>query len=146
MAWKLLLTPDFVDLRRVLYTSEREFRRFRQVLVNMVLATDIMDKELGQQRKERWNAAFETDKPEEPEAIDVKRKATIVLEHLIQASDVAHTMQHVSTCWGINLIRRRRFSELHSDNVIFFFQNPVAYLSSMEYFLLQRAIQGLPRG
>jgi hypothetical protein len=31
---------------------------------------------------------------ERANAEDINRKATIVIEHLIQASDVSHTMQH----------------------------------------------------
>lgn len=76
---------------------------FLQILVNLVLATDIMDKELGALRKQRWGKAFSGQekhksdgRPRDAEdaAEDVNRKATIVLEHLIQASDVSHTMQH----------------------------------------------------
>jgi hypothetical protein len=56
-------------------------------------ATDIFDKELSALRKKRWEKAFEvSDKDATQE--DVHRKATIVIEHLIQASDVSHTMQH----------------------------------------------------
>ena len=73
-------------------------------MVNSIIATDISDKTLSAQRKERWNKAFhessesfldETNKTEEELAQEaINRKATIVIEHLIQASDVAHTMQH----------------------------------------------------
>lgn len=75
--------------------------RFRHLIVNSVMATDIADKELGQLRKERWNKAFDlndssssSDEIENDPIADVNRKATIVIEHLIQASDIAHTMQH----------------------------------------------------
>ena len=85
----------YKDLRRTIYCNEVEFNRFRQLIVNTVLATDIMDQDLGALRKERWNKAF-TEQPQgQTSAKDnVNRKATIVIEHLIQASDVAHTMQH----------------------------------------------------
>lgn len=76
-----------------------ELRRFRQLIVNSVLATDIFDRELSCLRKARWNKAFEvSDKDATQE--DVARKATIVrvLEHLIQASGVSHTMQHWQVC------------------------------------------------
>lgn len=54
--------------------------------------TDIFDKELGATRLERRNKAFKaTTMSSRPSN---NRKATIVLEHLIQASEVAHTMQH----------------------------------------------------
>jgi hypothetical protein len=43
-------------------------------------------------RKNRWDKAFAHKTVAETKT-DVNRKATIVIEHLIQASDVAHTMQ-----------------------------------------------------
>ena len=56
------------------------------------MATDIMDKDLKKLRNDRWDKAFSI--PPEEEKKDpraVNRKATIVIEHLIQASDVSHT-------------------------------------------------------
>ena len=56
-----------------------------------------MDKNLKALRNARWERAFSTNATailEENPRDTVNRKATIVLEHLIQASDVAHTMQH----------------------------------------------------
>ena len=91
LAWDLLMESRFENLRQQIYTTEAEFKRFRQLVVNTVLATDIMDKDLKELRNKRWADAFEIQQ-EGPEAIN--RKATIVIEHLIQASDVAHTMQH----------------------------------------------------
>ena len=62
------------------------------------MATDIMDKDLKNLRNQRWDKAFTPNldgstKKESPK-LATNRKATIVIEHLIQASDVAHTMQH----------------------------------------------------
>jgi 3'5'-cyclic nucleotide phosphodiesterase len=98
LAWNVLLLSDFDDLRAAIFGSESELRRFRQLLVNSVIATDIFDKELGALRRNRWNKAFDESQPNESRGshADINRKATIVIEHLIQASDVAHTMQHVS--------------------------------------------------
>lgn len=56
-----------------------------------------MDKDLKALRNLRWEKAFRQDKilaQNETEKESIDRKATIVIEHLIQASDVAHTMQH----------------------------------------------------
>ncbi|CAB9497872.1 Receptor-type guanylate cyclase gcy [Seminavis robusta] len=103
LALGLLDLPEFVDLRNCIYTNKDEFNRFRSTIINLVLATDIMDRELGALRKERWSKAFnkdavslldESDDSGEDNHTVVNRKATIVLEHIIQASDVAHTMQH----------------------------------------------------
>ena len=46
---------------------------------------------MGAARKQRWTRAFAESAPT---AANHGRRATIVLEHLMQASDVAHTMQH----------------------------------------------------
>jgi 3'5'-cyclic nucleotide phosphodiesterase len=77
---------------------------------------DIMDKELGALRKARWEKAFSVEgqksssTDEDDPATRVNRRATIVLEHLIQASDVAHTMQH----WHVYLKwNERLFHEMY---------------------------------
>ena len=57
------------------------------------MATDIMDKDLKQMRDARWEKAFSDDATLDESKKAVDRKATIVIEHLIQASDVSHTMQ-----------------------------------------------------
>jgi hypothetical protein len=130
LAWDLLMDPRYQDLRQCLCTTTEEFQRFRQLLVNVVLATDIFDQELSALRKNRWNKAFHEASTtssdqgnrssmaqgpagnnicteEESPSVRANRKATIVLEHLIQASDVAHTMQHwdIYTKWNGRLFR-----------------------------------------
>ena len=94
ICWDLLMEPAYKNLRRHIYANEAEFKRFRQLVVNAVMATDIMDPDLKQLRNNRWDAAFNTYAKDDDDRRAVNRKATIVIEHLIQASDVAHTMQH----------------------------------------------------
>ena len=68
----------------------------------------IVDKDLKALRNDRWNVAFDdTKQQEEAPELTINRKATIVLEHLIQASDVAHTMQHwnVYRKWNERLLQ-----------------------------------------
>ena len=88
------MQPNFKELRACIFADEAELKRFRQLVVNIVLATDIFDKELSALRKARWTKAFSEESLTEPVHVQVNRKATIVLEHLIQASDISHTMQH----------------------------------------------------
>jgi hypothetical protein len=110
LAWDLLQEPTYKDLRACIYESQEELERFRQLVVNAVMATDIVDKELGALRKERWNKAFYESNEQDEETTIVNRKATIVIEHLIQASDVAHTMQH----WHVYIKwNERLFDELY---------------------------------
>ncbi|CAB9497323.1 cyclase soluble subunit alpha-3 [Seminavis robusta] len=96
LAWNLLMKRDYDKLRACLCSSEDDFARFRSLVVNCVMATDIMDKQLGAARKDRWNKAFSGDDAaaQESAELQVNRKATIIIEHLIQASDISHTMQH----------------------------------------------------
>jgi hypothetical protein len=119
ISWDLLMDPNYVELRKAIYRNEAELGHFRQLVVNIVLATDIFDKHMKDIREKRWDKAFLYDyqyqheegewgtQSNERPAPELKNrdgdplKATIVMEHLVQASDVAHTMQH----WDIYLVR-----------------------------------------
>jgi hypothetical protein len=111
IAWELLMAPCYSNLRKCIYCTKEDRDLFRQLVVNSVIATDIFDPELGALRKARWEKAFVSEKPEQPVSVeDVNRKATIVVEYLIQASDVAHTMQH----WHIySQWNQRLFNEMY---------------------------------
>jgi hypothetical protein len=114
LAWELLMEPQYSELRSCIYTTSDEFTRFRQLLVNSVMATDIADKELGGLRKKRWEKAFSSSSADLADEVTIRedrnRKATIVIEHLIQASDVSHTMQH----WHVYLKwNDRLFQEMY---------------------------------
>jgi hypothetical protein len=93
------MAPCYENLRACIFSTDQERKQFRALLVNSVIATDIFDPQMTALRKARWKRAFHMDAdvsedrlitPEE----DMNRKATIVIEHIIQASDIAHTMQH----------------------------------------------------
>jgi hypothetical protein len=94
LGWDVLMRPEFDQLRACIYTSASELLRFRQLVVNTIIATDIFDPDLAQRRMDRWKLAFESEDDVVKTLDDVSRKAAIVFEHLIQASDIAHTMQH----------------------------------------------------
>jgi len=129
LAWDTLMDPRFHKLRRTIYADTFELERFRQLVANTVLATDIFDQELSAKRKKRWEAAF-TFRP--PESVstkeDINRKATIVIEHLIQASDVAHTMQH----WHIY----RKWNERLFTEMLVAYQNGKMEKNPAEFWYL----------
>jgi hypothetical protein len=68
-----------------------------------VIATDIFDAELCKERNRRWKAAFLDDRTNRSD--QKNHKAVLVLEHLMQASDVCHAMQHweIYCKWNENL-------------------------------------------
>jgi hypothetical protein len=90
-----------------------------------------MDPDLRSLRNARWERAF-THSIREGDGVN--RKATIVIEHLLQASDVAHTMQHwhVYRKWN-----ERLFTEMYrayeagrsgSNPVTFWYTGELAFL------------------
>jgi hypothetical protein len=98
VAWDLFMSRRFKDLHQHMFKTEDDMKRFRRVVATVVLATDIFDPTLRESRENRWEKVFE-DTPERcPEKLVSAEisswKTIIVIEHLIQASDVAHTMQH----------------------------------------------------
>ena len=123
------MLPEFQDLRNCIYTDEEELRRFRQTVLNVVLATDIFDKELNDLRKQRWAQAFQNKEVLTQE--DVNVKATIVIEHLIQASDVSHTMQHwhIYRKWNERLFRELteayRAGRMAKDPATFWYEGEI---------------------
>eukprot|EP00934_Nitzschia_sp_Nitz4_P001033 Nitzschia sp. Nitz4//scaffold68_size99682//65007//67537//NITZ4_004572-RA/size99682-snap-gene-0.3-mRNA-1//1//CDS//3329556617//1033//frame0 len=97
VAWDMFMSEEYDLLRSTLCATDTVLVRFRQLVVNSVMATDIVDKDLKNLRNARWEKAFSKTDEEVCDVIsraDIDRKATIVIEHLLQASDVAHTMQH----------------------------------------------------
>jgi hypothetical protein len=100
IAWGLLMLPAYEDLRKCLFVSSTEFLRFRHLVVNTVLATDIFDPQLKALRNMRWDKAFNADASDstsdslgdavdntttahgELESDSTNRKATIVIEHV----------------------------------------------------------------
>lgn len=106
LSWDLLMDAGrFGLLRKALFATPEDLDRFRALVVNCVMATDIVDKDLKALRNKRWEKAFAQERANECgsddhsiysecPSVERNRKATIVIEHLIQASDVAHTMQH----------------------------------------------------
>jgi 3'5'-cyclic nucleotide phosphodiesterase len=85
IAWTLFCESKYDALRECLFESDADLEHFRAVLTNAVMATDIMDKELGEARKKRWEIAFanedcSTDSDNSGPRECVHRKATIVIE------------------------------------------------------------------
>jgi hypothetical protein len=91
VAWFLWMCPQYRELRETICANEEEMRMLRQLVVNIVIATDICDKDLKDFRNKRWEKHFSEESKDPDE--DGNRLATIGVEHIIQASDVSHTMQ-----------------------------------------------------
>jgi hypothetical protein len=116
------MSSDYDELRWCMFHGDPELlQRFRQIVVNVVMATDIFDPELKSFRDSRWDKAFSILPQASSNANsavnsaatqeeETNLRATIVVEHLIQASDVAHTMQHwhVYQKWNNRLFREMR--------------------------------------
>ena len=134
LAWNLLMEDAFDDLRACMFRDQSEMMRFRQVLINVVLATDIFDKELNELRKNRWQKAFHDDTccKDQVNAL----RATIVIEHIIQASDVSHTMQHwhVYQKWNkrlfLEMYQAYREGRMGADPATFWYQGELGFFDN----------------
>ena len=47
LAWDLLMEPKYQNLRRQIYSTEAEFKRFRQLVVNTVMVRSIVAEEFN---------------------------------------------------------------------------------------------------
>lgn len=124
LAWNILMKPCYIPLRKHIYRTNAERKRFRQVLVNAVMATDISDRSLLQLRARRWQRAFDIVESED-ESPDVgkrrelrettNRKATAVVDALMQLADIAHTLQHwnIYRKWNDKLFQEVMSAYLH---------------------------------
>jgi hypothetical protein len=116
VAWSLLMEPQFDKLWQTIFATPTKRKRFRQLVVNAAVATDIIDTDLQRLRKHRWDKAFHGDYSNADTEEDMDGKATIVIEHIIQASDVAHTMQQhwrIFCKWNKTLFRERYVAYLN---------------------------------
>ena len=137
VAWSELFQPEFSNLRQTMFGSDDDESRFRQLLINVVIATDITDRERRAGERVRWETAFDKDSAsdfnwekewqnksdDKLPAIDISLKATVVLEQIVLASDVAHTMQHWLTYvkWNERLYKEMwagMFSTLFFDSFL----------------------------
>jgi hypothetical protein len=120
MAWDLFQEPAYEDLRGCIYRTQEELDRFRQLVVNSVFATDIFDQDLRRDRNKRWKRAFALENSYSSfqfslssldSADDMDLKATVAMEHIVQAATWAHTMQqfNVFVIWN-----ERYFHECYS--------------------------------
>jgi hypothetical protein len=131
----------YTDLREAIYQTPAEKMRFRQLVVNAVLATDIMDQDLKKLRNNRWERSFAETREESPRDV-LGRKATIVIEHMIQASDVAHTMQHWHTYrkWNACLFQEMNLAYLEgraeSDPAEYWYQGELGFF---DYYIIPMA-------
>jgi hypothetical protein len=136
VAWGILLRPEYERLCLAIFPTPSERIRFRQLVVNAVLATDIVDAKLTELRKNRWDEAFHETSGRKSPSEDRNRKATIVMEHIIQASDVAHSMQHwrIYCKWNEKLFeeRYRSFLEGHEeeDPAIHWYENEIRFFDN----------------
>mmetsp|Transcript_21569 Transcript_21569/g.53327 ORF Transcript_21569/g.53327 Transcript_21569/m.53327 type:complete len:1140 (+) Transcript_21569:1556-4975(+) len=90
--WNIFCQESFLELRRTVYQTTDELEHFRQVMVQSILATDIVDKSLQQDRIQRWENSLK-----EGANAASDQRTTCMVEQLIQVCDIAHTMQH----WGL---------------------------------------------
>jgi class 3 adenylate cyclase len=107
MAWRLLLDEKFTSLRMSIASTQDELNRFRELVVSLVLASDISESFPTRLSTVRREASFPCSTPT---VTDRQCQKVAVATYLMQASAIAHTMQHwhVFRKWN-----HRLFSEVY---------------------------------
>jgi len=132
VSWDHLMQPQFEDLRACIFSDEEELKRFRQIVVNCVLATNFVDEDLLLLRKKRWEQAFVRGLHENSED-NRNRRATIVLEIIVQASDVFHATQnwHLYHKWNerhfTQVYKAFKKGRLMQDPAIFWYKSELLF-------------------
>ena len=110
-AWNLLMQPAYKDLRECLFGSQEDVELFRSLLVKSVMATDIFEKDQASTRKNRWDT-LQSGMVQQPQSAELEeklslQKAAVVVEYLIEVSDVSHCVQHLNvyTKWNKSLFK-----------------------------------------
>jgi hypothetical protein len=110
----------------------------QDIVLKAVLATDISDPTLKVMRDTSWKKAFAAANDSDTS----NRKATLLIEHMMQASDVVHTMQ--------NFVNFRKWNErLYEEKYVEYLtgragQHPLDYwyngeLSFFDYYIIPLA-------
>lgn len=131
LAWSQLMQPEFEDLRECICADELELKHFRQCVINSVLATDFMDKQLLELRKGRWEKAYGEGVDKTKNNLDLK--ASIVLKLTMQASDSFHALQHwqLFQKWSerhfLELYGAFKTGRIHVDPSIFWYKSELMF-------------------
>jgi len=97
-----------------------------------IRTTDIFDKELNELRRARWEKAFSENATKDNDAL----RATIVIEHIMQASDVCHTMQHwhIYRKWNrrlfIEMLQAYRAGRMGADPATFWYKGELGFFDN----------------
>lgn len=116
-AFELLMDDKYSELRRTIFATEDEFYRFRQIVINCVLATDMSNEKIMGKQAVRWGCLFRDNENAQSDDISLDyepenegdQKASIVIERLSLISDLAHYTQHwyVYRKWNENLFEEK---------------------------------------
>ena len=121
-AWELFTQGPYSNLRATLFVEEDELSRFRQIVINGIMATDLADKDLKRDREDRWARAFHNKSVD----TDSNLQTTVLIEMLIQVSDISHTMQD----WRVY----RKWNERLFDEMYVAYKNGRAGKNPVDYW------------
>lgn len=116
LAWDLLSQESFHDLQACIFPCRKDYIRFRKMVINIVMSTDIADATLREFRELKWEKAFGSNKRSMHQTMEDRvehskevrnRKATVMMDLIMMASDISHTMQpfDVYREWNERLFR-----------------------------------------
>jgi len=124
---ELLMSEKYRYIRTMIAATKQEWARFRQVVVNCVLATDTMDQDFWDERRDQWAICFGENATAGESQAHKNQKATIFMEYIVQSAVTGPSMQHYQIF--IKWFRRRilqshdRASDAGQSNEFDWFQH-----------------------
>jgi 3'5'-cyclic nucleotide phosphodiesterase len=136
LVWSLLMSPVYYRLRTSIYRNKEEFIRFRQIMVNTVIVSNVDNLDHQIERIAKWKTSIS--RPVATDTSEVRNlKLTCVIEIAAQASAIVHSLQHWSMYqkWIINLLKERYDSfsagRLKSNPYKTCFETELAFLDTV---------------
>ena len=109
------MEPGYREFSEAIFVTPEQVSKFRRLVVTFVLATDIANKELATLRRDRAEKAMTAEEKNDNDSNIASRKATYIMETVMQAADVSHTMQPfpIYKKWNQKLYREM-YTAFHS--------------------------------
>jgi hypothetical protein len=103
ISFSLLMKKDFETLRKVLFKEDKEYMKFRKIVIDLVLCTDIASPERVQIVKSKWKEAFGDKRPSQANrrmSTNIIEKESIKIEDACSPSSTMHTASRRSNVFG----------------------------------------------
>jgi len=128
LSFEALLKDEYKFLYRAMFPAEEDYHRFRRIVVESVLSTDIASPERAQLSKSKWKEAFgETSDQADVRREQVRRSSivsNISMPRVHQSPAGTQQRSAVANRRGSNMSTNSAVSEVTTDSSVLMMKNP----------------------